>query len=544
MILRSSNRPTRQPKLPVLAFARRAAPHALLLCLFTLLLLCCLPSSTAAQDIVVPFLSDAPRHVVTLHSDSLSVALSVRYASSLTVVTSNASALYAIVDGAPSVRYTEAPTARTSDGARALLLGSTHAHPSFQQQCASLDTAQSGLCNLTMVLSGAQADTVFYSLTPATQLTYNTPYSATATPGSLLYYSRYVNSGDLNVLFDLGSAGNQQLPLYTVMLLTSEVDPFTPLYSSLTTNYSALNPSSDEQYLLTANVEGQFNAGVYLVGLWCYNFSSPASSTLLLTPGVQYNSGGSTNSDTTGYATVLSVMALILAAAIAAMLLIRVCIVVRRRRTELIIMSRAEVAILESVRAGQAMPPPAVVAVPARQLGATEEELASLPEMVYLKSVPVEGDEADNPRCSICLEDYVSELSRITTLRCGHSFHSACAHVWLRQRRYCPLCLQIIDRAHDVKKERAAPSATPHPHVELADVSRAGLPSRLTSSSAASSSVSGVTYSFSRPTRGSDATRTGPAFPNWDDEEVPSRSVALSDGRTSSRLSVYSPSGL
>ena len=63
------------------------------------------------------------------------------------------------------------------------------------------------------------------------------------------------------------------------------------------------------------------------------------------------------------------------------------------------------------------------------------------------------------------LDDFESDVSRITTLRCGHTFHSACVGAWLRQRRHCPLCLQLIDQAQDVKQRRNS-----MPEVELVTV--------------------------------------------------------------------------
>jgi len=73
---------------------------------------------------------------------------------------------------------------------------------------------------------------------------------------------------------------------------------------------------------------------------------------------------------------------------------------------------------------------------------------------------------ADN--CAICLEEFnnknsqrsaelneendsikgikknENENNNITTLECGHQFHSTCISDWLKQRDNCPLCRQAV----------------------------------------------------------------------------------------------------
>ena len=73
---------------------------------------------------------------------------------------------------------------------------------------------------------------------------------------------------------------------------------------------------------------------------------------------------------------------------------------------------------------------------------------------------------ADN--CAICLEEFnnnnskksaelneendsikgiklnVNETNDITTLECGHQFHTTCISEWLKQRDNCPLCRQAV----------------------------------------------------------------------------------------------------
>ena len=48
--------------------------------------------------------------------------------------------------------------------------------------------------------------------------------------------------------------------------------------------------------------------------------------------------------------------------------------------------------------------------------------------------------------CPICLEE-LNESSKITTVKCGHIFHSSCIHKWLHLKKKntnCPSCGEII----------------------------------------------------------------------------------------------------
>ena len=498
----------------------------------------------------IPFLSDQPRHYVTLtasnSNDTLGLyyayyPLTVSYLTALTIVTSNASTLYAI--DTLGNRYNVGGTS-PSDSQRALLLGQSYYHSlSFVSQCAAADNVKSGLCKVTLVLADRLNATVYYSVYNATSVQYSTAYSNTGVSGSLTYYARYVQSADLNVLFDLSwldpsnSGGGNQLPLYTVMLLSSEHTPFQLLYPAASSNVSDIDHHSDQSYVAAPTSNG-FSPGQVIIGLW-YNSTMYPSSNLVLTP--SYTLASADGASTIGYTTVLSVMALILSSAVASIILFRVCIMFRRRRSAQETISRAEVAIFEQPATAQ---PALPVQLSQRQHGASEAEIAALPEMVYVRSMAVDGDEADDPRCTICLDEYEPSVSHITTLRCGHTFHSTCVHSWLRQRRYCPLCLQIIDRAHDVKKERrhSHPDLPLPPAVQLADLSHTGY--------STASAAPTVDYSFSRPTTvaiseaGSSRpfTESGVLMRHWDDEDVQSRSALTSDHRTSSRASLASPS--
>lgn len=59
------------------------------------------------------------------------------------------------------------------------------------------------------------------------------------------------------------------------------------------------------------------------------------------------------------------------------------------------------------------------------------------------------GDGGDTV-CSICLAAFGAG-SEVVTLPCGHHFDPACAEQWLLRKRTCPLCLQDITSASDVR---------------------------------------------------------------------------------------------
>jgi len=54
---------------------------------------------------------------------------------------------------------------------------------------------------------------------------------------------------------------------------------------------------------------------------------------------------------------------------------------------------------------------------------------------------------AENPSCSICLEDYTAESVMVKTKACDHIFHKACLQDWFKVSRYCPLCRGDLGRA-------------------------------------------------------------------------------------------------
>ena len=419
--------PTSHDKLPSTQPASSRSAHLILVPLF-LLLLIHLSSFTFAQQYdlsSIPFLSDQPQHIFRLPLNTslpnvsyITVELSVHYLTTVTILTSNAPTFYAVLTGTavhsgwPAVTPAHAPP---SPGVRSVLLGPQRYNPTtFASQCAGGDTNGTGVCSVMLVMGGAPSTDVYYSVYTATLLQYYMQDVNVGQPRTLTYYAKYINTSDLNVQFDLTWANlaqlNQQVPLCTAMLVSTERSLFTPLYPSPPLNGSVFNPTADQSYVVTpsSSAAAGLTPGLYLVGLWWFSSCQqyPASR-LLLTP--SYVDPAS-SSGSVGY-TVLSVMALILSSSVAAIILFRVALLCRRRN-QLIVLSRAEAAthVFELPVEGQAV----VVHSVQRQHGATEAEIAALPEMVYVKNVSGEGDEGDDaPRCTMSVETFSTMRLRI-----------------------------------------------------------------------------------------------------------------------------------
>jgi hypothetical protein len=54
--------------------------------------------------------------------------------------------------------------------------------------------------------------------------------------------------------------------------------------------------------------------------------------------------------------------------------------------------------------------------------------------------------------CSICLDELVQQVSIVKQLRCSHLFHCHCIDQWLASSQRCPLCLQLVATAQDIRR--------------------------------------------------------------------------------------------
>ena len=61
-----------------------------------------------------------------------------------------------------------------------------------------------------------------------------------------------------------------------------------------------------------------------------------------------------------------------------------------------------------------------------------------------LEAAPAPRRVYSSTSCAICLEDFAAEGAEVTTLRCGHEFHSECVAQWLPVQQRCPTCRQPV----------------------------------------------------------------------------------------------------
>ncbi|SPQ97792.1 unnamed protein product (mitochondrion) [Plasmodiophora brassicae] len=83
-----------------------------------------------------------------------------------------------------------------------------------------------------------------------------------------------------------------------------------------------------------------------------------------------------------------------------------------------------------------------MVGYPYTAPGATDRMLRPLPSQQFPGK---EGDSrCDSSRCAICMNEFVTGESIVTTLPCGHQFDRDCIEHWLRIKRECALCRHDI----------------------------------------------------------------------------------------------------
>ena len=434
--------------------------RTILFALLPVVLLTLHPSAVSSQvQSVVPspsFLADQP--IVSLVPNSASTAsftFTYSYTSTLPLLLTNASSVALNV---PAIFNSNSQAVQLPAVNEAGLRGYLFTSSSLTSTCARSDSTQSGRCTVNVTLAAAaQEPLVHYSLYMLNEVAYSTGYTDTIPFHTWKYYVRWIISTDLTVGFDLGSP-NTNGQLTTAMYISAAQQLYSPGYPYISNGTATINTAIDQTCMLPPGEPDV--PDWYIVGL--YGFAAtPTVSQLQLTPNVNSYYG---TSGFGGYA-ILSLLSLVLAAGFIGLVLVRGCCMYRRWGSGLNRGSGS--AGFVSSRSGPInMTDPAMFQTTAGQsgvlrtdraaaVGATEAEIAALPTKVYVSTVDNDGEEeGDDPRCTICLDEYESNVSHITTLRCGHTFHGACVGAWLRQRRHCPLCLQLIDQAHDVKQRR------------------------------------------------------------------------------------------
>lgn len=100
---------------------------------------------------------------------------------------------------------------------------------------------------------------------------------------------------------------------------------------------------------------------------------------------------------------------------------------------------------------------------------ASSEEASPSPSSTAAESDPLIDDDTDSMgaekpwvssgECIICMEDYVSGVSRVMRLPCYHEFHVECITRWLTTRkRTCPICKYDVTLG---KRESFPPLSAP-----------------------------------------------------------------------------------
>lgn len=108
-------------------------------------------------------------------------------------------------------------------------------------------------------------------------------------------------------------------------------------------------------------------------------------------------------------------------------------------------------------RAKRPEPPPPGAAPPAPLIGPRFRDWR-------LDSSDDDGEADDAVACAVCLGPLRSEGCFVAEMPgCGHLFHAACAHEWLRRTPSCPLCRGAVP------SYASHPFALPWPHAELLD---------------------------------------------------------------------------
>ena len=455
---------------------------------FLLLLLSLLPLS-ALSNSIAPFLADLTPVLLpatssvnlsdslTLYSHTFPIAFA--YLNTSLLLYTNATSITATLSTSTlqqlpsSASFTSYPLPYVPS---TLLLSFTPDTP-YTSSAALCASYLPSLCPLNVTLSASLP----YTSTPPSFLlsTYSLSYlplgsSATAVTnaGRWRYYSTYITSDDLNVEYDLQMSTPDNLPRAGIadvdFYLSSDSSPLLALFPDPNNPADYHPPGTEEAVLLTSGGSDGFTDGIYITGVY-----SPPSSSFQTEYWLQVEGGF----DRDGSALTASLYYIIAALAILVVCLCgSVCLVAQRRRSAIreFNQSMAAAAIAEDVEmmrrlqmmaAARGLTAAALTPIPAISQGATEEEIRGIPEWKWVRhtATPSAGgkradevDEDEDARCSVCLDEYEGGVSFVKKLNCGHIFHSQCINTWLQQKRHCPLCLQNVKDAHNVKRVNAA----------------------------------------------------------------------------------------
>ena len=316
---------------------------------------------------------------------------------------------------------------------------------------------------------------IAYSIYYITNIQIGTTYKSALVTNTWNYYTTWIKQSDLDVLFILtptayiphagtpamgtpSTAPNVDLWLAAVSSSTSPLVPIFPTDANGVVTYQ----HTSGQEVVELDADGGFQDGLYIIGVYCpvgsgvgAGAGSVSAYSVMLQGDVYVGVTGGVQVSMFAIVAALVVLVLCLFSAAA--------LIARRRRSyirdllqydspaaQMELMHRIQ---MRALADGRAVTPAIVEAYH----GATESQIGRLPSHVY-----VDGEmNAEDAKCTICLDDYVAKESTVKALHCGHCYHEECITKWLHTRKHCPLCLQTIDNAQDVARHDKPVVGTP-----------------------------------------------------------------------------------
>ena len=419
------------------------------LCLLFLLLW---PSSSsllplsAAQSIT--FLDNQPYNYTTIpaNTSTITIPITYQYANYTLLIYTNATRLTAqpaygpaytstAVDQLPpheSDSFLPAAFTPLSVLVLPLVISPARGLTMFASVCAFYGVG--GACTVDVNFTEAAGATVAYSVYYIPNINIGTTYDSALAAGTWEYYALWITQADLDVLFILTPTTYATPPHNTSSLgppaATPDVDLWLAAVSSTTSPLVPIFPTDDNgavqyqhsggQEVVELDADGGFQDGLYIIGV--YAPVAGVSGYSLLLQGAVYQ-GVTGGVEVSMFAIVAALVVLVLCLFSAAAL------IARRRRSyirdllqidspaaQMELMHRIQVRALAE---GRTVTPAAAEVYH----GATESQIGRLPSHVY-----AEGEMSDeDAKCTICLEEYVSKVSTIKVLHCGHVFHEESA---------------------------------------------------------------------------------------------------------------------
>jgi len=95
-------------------------------------------------------------------------------------------------------------------------------------------------------------------------------------------------------------------------------------------------------------------------------------------------------------------------------------------------------------------------------VGATAQELETLPSKTYDPSTFQLSEDDKSPQCAICLSQYsAGEMVRELPCDSRHHFHMTCVDDWLKLNATCPVCRSKIFAARVPSQRQQGDAGSP-----------------------------------------------------------------------------------